>query len=324
MAKVAITVATIATIVLVPVSVSASGPAQKATGGSVADLAVSSPPDPITAAPGAVAATTLTVGNLGHGVLDVSIIAASVTLLDNGGTRFSEPADPLFVGRTSVVPNMLSLAGHQERRVRISVHMPTGLSPNDYFLGFLVTPLINASSVTVVNDIGALVVLNVPGPRFRKLTASFLGLSWLNLSLSGAASGIVRVKSVGASTLQFDTTTEINGWPSAKPSYFTVQPHLLPPGLYRDIPVQVSSFLGLGWYTFHTTLVYNLTDQTTGDVVLTRSVVVLNPLWFLVFPFLVLVLFAARRRRHKPPRRGLHRVTRGPSPARRTRRASRP
>lgn len=201
-AKSAVALATILSVVL-PVIAVTSVPAGAAKGGSSADLFVTSPPTPITAAPGAVAKATLTVGNIGHSLLDVSIIAASVKLLDNGGTQFLDHPDPLFAGRVSVVPDTLSLPARTERHVQISVRMPSDLQPNDYFLGFLVSPIINSSSVAVVNDIGALVILDIPGPRSRKLTAQILGLSWLNLSFSSSASGILRAKSVGVATLQF-------------------------------------------------------------------------------------------------------------------------
>ncbi len=303
------------TVLGVGLSVSlGTAPMAGAAPGPSADLSVTSPPDPIPATPGTVATTTLTVGNIGAGPLDVNIITRAVLLLDNGKTRLMAGPDPRFAGRVSIVPNELTLPARQERAVQVSVNMPSGLRPDDYFLGFLVSPVINAPSVSVENDIGGLVVLDVPGPRDRKLTAQYMGLPTLNVSFSASASGIVRARSVGTSTLQFSTTNEINGWPSPKPSYLTVPAHLLPPGLTRDMPVHVSSWLGLGWYTFHTTLVYDVTDRTTGEVALSRTVFVVNPLWFLVIPAII-GLWTWRRRRRRRARRGLHRAGRH-SPAR--------
>jgi hypothetical protein len=289
-------------------------PAEAAPGPG-ADLSVTSPPNPIPATPGTVVTTTLMVGNLGSGPLDVNIITRSVLLLDNGKTRLVAGPDPRFAGRINIVPNTLSLPARQERTVQVSVNMPRGLRPDDYFLGFLVSPVINAPSVSVVNDIGGLVVLDVPGTRNRKLTAHYVGLPRFNISFSASASGIVRAKSVGTSTLQFSTTDEISGWPSPKPSYLMVPAHLLPPGLTRDLPVHVSSWLGLGWYAFHTTLVYDVTDRTTGEVALSRTVIVVNPLWFLVIPVAIGLWTWRRRRRRKARQRGLHRAGRH-SPAR--------
>jgi len=293
--------------VVLSVLVSTSSPAQAAPGPS-ADLFVTSPPDPIPATPGTLATTTLTVGNLGHDPLDVNIITESVQLLANGHTRLVAGPDPRFAGRVRIVPNHLTLVGRSERQVQVSVNMPLGLKPDDYFLGFLISPVIDSPTVAVVSAIGGLVVLSVPGPRDRNLTAKYIGLPWLHISLSNSASGMVRAKSVGTSTVQFSTTIETNGWPSPKSSYRTVPAHLLPPGLTRDIPVGVSSWLGIGWYTIHTTLVYDRTDQITGEVALSRTVILLNPLWFLVFPAAAVLWRWRRRRRRKTRGRGLHRT----------------
>ena len=176
--------------------------------------------------------------------------------------------------------------------------MPTGLPPDDYFLGFLVSPVINSASVAVQNDVGGLVVLDVPGSRDRGLTAHFIGPSSLSLSLSSSAAGMVRATSVGKSTVAFTTTVDTSGWPAPKPTYVEVNSHLLPPGLSRDIPIGVSTWLGLGWYTFHATLVYDRTGNATGEVTASRTVIVVNPLWFLLIPALF-ALWMWRRRRRK-------------------------
>ncbi len=297
------------------VSVGLSSTALAATGPS-SDLFVTSPPDPIPAIPGTVASTSLTVGNIGTTPLDVRITNQQVQLLDNGHTRFLEGPDPEFAGRINIAPAALTLAPRSEQEVSISVNMPKTFPPDDYFLGFLVSPVINSESVAAVNDIGGLVILNVPGPRNRKLTATYVGPSLLNLSLSSSASGVVRVKSVGRSTAQFTTTMEISGWPTPKVSYLTKPLQLLPPGLSQDIPVHASSWLGIGWYSFHTTLVYNLTDRTTGEVAISRTVVIVNPLWFLMIPAVFLLWMWRRRRRRQPrhqPRHGVKRSeTSGP------------
>ncbi len=83
---------------------------------------------------------------------------------------------------------------------------------------------------------------------------------------------MLRATSVGKSTVAFTTTVDTSGWPAApKPAYVEVDSQLLPPGLSRDIPVHVSSWLGLGWYTFHTTLVYDRTGNATAAKVQVRG-----------------------------------------------------
>ncbi len=270
------------------------------------DLFVTSPPSPIPVTPGTTATATLTVGNLGYSPLDVTIETRSVTLLDNGKTRFGADPDPRFAGRITITPDALTLAARQETAVHVTVAMPTGLPPDDYFLGFLASPIINSASVAVQNDVGGLVVLDVPGSRDRGLTAHFVGPSSLSISLSSSAAGMVRATSVGKSTVAFTTTVDTSGWPAPKPTYVEENSHLLPPGLSRDIPIGVSTWLGLGWYTFHATLVYDRTDNATGEVTASRTVIVVNPLWFLLIPASFALWMWRRRRRKVGRRKGLH------------------
>jgi hypothetical protein len=288
-------------VVSAMLGIGASVAGARANSGSGADLSVTSPPDPIPAAPGTLATTTLIVGNLGSAALDVQISSQRVVLLDNGSTRFDgRGTDPHFVNRISIAPKLLTLPPHQERKVKISAKVPKGLAPNDYFLGFLVSPVINSSSVTVQNDIGALVIIDVPGPRHIRLVGSFVGLPSVAFSLSSSASGFVRTKNVGTATVQYSTTDETHGWPSlSSAAYLTFPPRLLPPGLYREFPVHLSSWLGLGWYTIHTTFVYDRTQQSTGEVTLSRTILIVNPLWFLVAPAAGLSIAWGRRRRRR-------------------------
>jgi hypothetical protein len=304
-------VATILLAVVVPVVTGAPSAASAAA--PPIDLFVTSPPDPIPAPLEATATTSLTVGNLGHSELDVTIDTRSVNLLNNGKTRFGAGPDPRFAGRVTVTPSSLSLPARQERTVQVSVNMPAGLPPDDYFLGFLVSPVINSPSVAVVNDVGGLVVLDVPGSRDRRLTAEFVGPSRLNVSLSGSASGFVRATSVGKSALSFTTTVETTGWPSPAPPYVEDSSQILPSGLSRNVPVRVTSWLGLGWYTFHATLVYDRTDQSTGEVTVSRTVFIVNPLWFLVIPVIPMLWMWRKRRRRKNRKRGQHSAGRSAS-----------
>jgi hypothetical protein len=304
-------VATILLAVVVPVVTGAPSVASAAA--PPVDLFVTSPPDPIPAPLGATATTSLTVGNLGHSELDVTIDTRSVNLLNNGKTRFGAGPDPRFAGRVTVTPSSLSLPARQERTVQVSVNMPAGLPPDDYFLGFLISPVINSPSVAVVNDVGGLVVLDVPGSRDRRLTAEFVVPSWLNVSLSGSASGFVRATSVGKSALSFTTTVETTGWPSPAPPYVEDGSQILPSGLSRNVPVRVTSWLGLGWYTFHATLVYDRTDQSTGEVTVSRTVFIVNPLWFFVILVIPMLWMWRKRRRRKNRKRGQHSAGRSAS-----------
>jgi hypothetical protein len=269
-----------------------------ATPRAPAELSVTSPAGPTDVTPGTPATASLIVGNLGHDSLAVQISSQGVQLLNNGKTRFDQPVDPRFAGRIHVAPATLTVPGRQKRVVEITVDVPPGLRPDDYFLGFLVTPIVNAPSVAVVNQVGGLVVLNAPGPRLRRLTASVIGPPRIRFTFGRSANGIVRVKNVGDATVQFAATTQTDGWPAASQPYRTDAPQLLPPGLSRDLPVHVATPFGLGWYTIRTTVVYNITDRTTGEVVATRRVVIVNPL--LCVPVLMLAVGLAWRRHRRP------------------------
>jgi hypothetical protein len=270
-----------------------------------AALSVTSPAEPVDATPGTPATTILRVGNLGPGPLPVQITSEGVQLLDNGKTRFGQPTDPRFAGRIHIDPSALTIQARQKATVEITVDTPGSLRPDDYFLGFLVTPILNAPSVAVVNQVGALVVLDVPGPRLRKLTATAIGPPRVRFTFGRSATGIVRVKNVGEATVPFSATTETQGWPAASQPYRTEPRQVLPPGLSRDTPLHITTPFGLGWYTIRTTLVYNLTDQTTGQVVVSRRVLIINPLLALPVVLLLAALVWRRHRKQEVEKTGL-------------------
>ena len=60
-----------------------------------------------------------------------------------------------------------------------------------------------------------------------------------------------------------------------------------------------SSWLGLGWYTVHTTLVYDVTPQRTGEVALARTAVVIDPAWLALPVLVAVVIFLWIRRRRR-------------------------
>jgi len=265
---------------------------------SSSDLSVTYPSDPILVAPGSTTSFKLLVTNIGHAPLTVVVTAHQVLLADNGRTRFAPGPDPRFASGTTIKPEQFTLAASHRRDVMVSVFVPKSLTPDDYFLGWLVSPVLTAPAVAAVNEVGALVVLDVPGPRDPRLSASFVGLPSLNFS--GTADGYVRVTSTGTSTVSFTTDTEVTGFVHPSPSVIEEPPRLLPPTLTREIPVSFSSWLGLGWYTVHSTIVYNVTAQRTGEVSLSSTVILIAPYW-LALPVVVLATIAvvAIRRRRK-------------------------
>jgi hypothetical protein len=271
--------------------------------GAATHLVVTSPATPVVIAPGKTATSVITVGNPGSQAIDAQVTAAGVKLLNNGSTDFVAGGhDPVFGSHVTIVPAHLHLPAGHRATVRLTINAPTNVAPNDYFLGFLVTPIVTGPSVAIVNQIGALVVVNVPGSRDERLAASYVGLP--GLAWSSSVSGFVQVRSVGRSTVQFTTDSLLSGFPTPKPAVQLELPQALPAGLTRNEPIHVSSWLGVGWATIHTTLVYNLTNQRTGQVVLSKTVVLVNPIW-LALPVAVVVTVAllVRRRRRKRARK---------------------
>lgn len=275
----------------------------------MSNLSVSYPPDPLPVSPGSTSTFTLQVTDTGNNPLPVIVTSNRVVLLDNGETQFAPGPDPRFANRITVTPNQLSLSPHQQLPVTVSVTMPAKIAPDDYYLGFLVSPEISGRPVRVVNDVGALVVLDVPGPRNERLAGHYVGLP--SFSLSGSVSGQLQASNVGRSSLHFSSETTVNGTPSPPHSMALVidRALLLPAGLHRDLPVHVSSWLGLGWYHVRSTLYYDVSSNRTATVNLSRTVVLVAWPW-LALPVLIVggILFRWWWRRRKPKRRPAHSV----------------
>jgi len=67
--------------------------------------------------------------------------------------------------------------------------MPSNISPDLYYVGFLVSPVPSGGgSVTVINQIGAFFIINVPGARDRALTA--------DLDVPGFTAGPIHIASL--------------------------------------------------------------------------------------------------------------------------------
>ncbi len=275
---------------------------------SSSDLSVTYPPDPIPVVPGSRTSFKLLVTNIGPAPLTVGVTAHQVVLADNGRTRFASGPDPRFSSGTTIEPEQFTLAPGHRRDVLVTVLVPKSLTPDDYFLGWLVSPVLTSPAVAAVNEVGALVVLDVPGPRDPRLSATFVGLP--SFKLSGTADGYVQVTSTGTSTVSFTTDTEVSGFVHPSSSVIEEPPRLLPPTLTRDIPVSFSSWLGLGWYTVHSTIVYNVTAQRTGEVALSSTVILIAPYWLAlpVLVFAIVAVVAIRRRRRRARAVKMHSV----------------
>jgi hypothetical protein len=118
-------------------------------------------------------------------------------------------SDPVFARGTHIAPEQLRLKARQAREVTITVDVPASLRPNDYFLGFLVSPVISGPALRAVNQVGALVVLDVAGARETSLAASYVDLP--SVVWSSSVSAYARARNTGVSTLEFASTTLVTG-----------------------------------------------------------------------------------------------------------------
>ena len=268
-----------------------------------AGLTVSTPAGTLPAQPGTVVETWLRIGNQATTPISVTILPATVKLENNGVSGFGRQEDPRFAGQITFSTTQTSIPANGYTEVAVKVAIPATLIPDIYVLGFLVTPDATGSSVRVVNEIGALIALDVPGSRDRKLTASWLSPPWI--LFSDHPSLTFRAKSVGKSALQFTSEDAITGFAPLTPANRRNDPLLLPSGLYRDVNVSWVVPWGFGVDTVAVTLLCPQSQSGNAQIVLTKTVIVVTPLVliiigsFLVLLTLVIILLVRRRRKRR-------------------------
>ena len=112
----------------------------KAVGGTRA-LAVSVPADP---GPGegrrAWRSTLIRVVNPNDFAVTVTISSRTLALGDDGKVTVGAGPDPRWAGRVRFPRSALRIPAQSYRNVALSIHVPK-LSPDLYFVGFLVTPV---------------------------------------------------------------------------------------------------------------------------------------------------------------------------------------
>ena len=307
-------VVALCTVFALPASAADPGPTPVA-------LTVSTPADPLPAQPGQVVRTWLRIGNNGTSPLPVTIAPATVALGNNGATSLSPHVDPRFAGRITLSSTTATIAADSFTEVQVAISVPTTLVPDTYVLGFLITPTVTGGTVQVVNQVGALIAIDLPGSRDRRLEATFLNPPLF--AFTSQPSLIVRVRNIGRSALEFTSETTIDGFGTAVPANIRRKPVLLPAGRYRDVEVKWQPKLGAGINRVHTRVVYHRTQAETAEQSLTHTVVVLSPSALAVLAGLLVAMAAAvilglrhrRRVRRRTQRRRVrhsHRQARRP------------
>jgi hypothetical protein len=268
-------------------------------------LAVSVPADPVTLNPGETAAVPIRVVNPGVAPVTVRIIGQGIEFGDNGTTKFTGRPDPLWGGRVTCPPGELVVPTQSYIDVALTVHMPAHISPDLYYIGFLVTPVAEASgAVVVINQIGAFFIIDVPGARDRELAATLevpgfsLGPIHIDSLLIGdQVDGTVTAHNVGPSSVQFFGENDATSAPfGGAPSQQRIARSLLPIGRSRSFQVSATPGFLVDMVTMSVTLTYpGRTESSTKQVVLTKTMLVIDP-WLIVVVCGLGILLLLRRR----------------------------
>jgi hypothetical protein len=291
-------VATVLATALVVASTAAAGAPAKAVGGARA-IAVSVPADPVPAHAGAEARTLIRVVNPNDFAVSVVIRSRTLSLGDDGKVSIGAAPDPRWARRVRFPVGAIRLPAQGWRDVSLSIHVPR-LSPDLYFVGFLVTPVATTGgSIKVINQIGSFLTLDVPGPRLRLLTGH---LHLPSFVLGSQADGAVRVTNIGHASVTLWGEDDTTSSPGGTFHQERLGPSLLPIGRSRSIAVTGKPRWPVGIVTVTTRVTYpGRTASETRQLVLTRRVIVIAP-WVLaalggLLAAIIAVAWWRRRRR---------------------------
>jgi hypothetical protein len=254
-------------------------------------------------AAGSHAKTLVRVVNPNNRPVTVTVTDHALSLGNDGKVSIAPGHDPVWSKEVRFPKKRLTVPAQSYLDVPLTIHVPSRLQPDLYFVGFLVTPTPTGSgSLQVINQIGSFLTIDVPGPRLRKLAAQFQLPGFV---LGSHADGKLRVSNVGAASLRFWGENDTKSWPGggSVARQNRLNPALLPAGRYRTFTVSEKPAWPVGLVTMAVHLYYpGRTEASTLELTMTKQVVVVSP-WALVAVALVFVvliwLLAGRRRRRK-------------------------
>jgi hypothetical protein len=269
-----VAVAALLATALAVASTAAAGGSAKPVGGA-RSLAVSVPADPVPARAGDVARTMIRVVNPNDFAVSVLIRSRTLALGDDGKVSIGSGPDPRWGDRVRFPHAALRIPPQSYRNVALSIRVPR-LSPDLYFVGFLVTPVATTGgSVKVINQIGSFLTLDVPGPRLRLLTGH---LHLPSFVLGSQASGEMRITNLGHAAVTLWGENDITSSPGGVFQQDRLGPSLLPVGRSRSIAVTGKPRWPVGIVTVTTRVTYpGRTASETRELVLTRRVLVISP-----------------------------------------------
>jgi hypothetical protein len=290
--------ATVVTAMLFAAAPAFAGPGRRSI---ERPLAVSVPTEAAELTPGAVGTIPVRVVNPGPAAVTVRIRSRRVEFGDDGRVSVAGP-DPAWARRVRLPSGPITVGSHAFRDIGVTVHMPAHISPDLYFVGFLVTPEPSTrANLTYVNQIGSYLTIDVPGPRTRTLAAA---LDVPRFAFSGGVRASLRVENVGRAAAVFWGENDTAASPGASsPRQQRLDNSLLPPGRSRTIEVTAKPSFLFARVTMRVRIFYpGTTASTTREIVLTRHVVVVKPAAAVVAGAAVLLIgawFGVRRIRRR-------------------------
>jgi hypothetical protein len=286
------------------------------TGITVSWLPVS---QPVTAIPGQTTTGQFWVTNEEDQAVVVQITPATAVPENDGVLGIQAGADQRFPSIT-YNPTITTVGPHQTIPVTVTVYTPTSLAAGTYIVPALVRPLTAPQhNIKVNTTINALVTFQIPGPSNPKVAVHFLtpngdgtpqsfhipGIPLLQVGTSGAQD--LRVLDVGgysfyATAEVYSTqtpfgTAALEGHQGSDRTTLSTPTNLYYLGRYRDVLVLWSP-LPVGIGVAH--LEADVGTQHGGmyiETTTTTDVLVISPLWFLVYAAILLAVLAWIRRR---------------------------
>jgi hypothetical protein len=266
----------------------------------------------VTLNPGESASIPIRVLNPGTSLVTVTVKSEGITLGDNGTTSFTGKPDPLWDARTAFPPGDITIPAQRFVDLTVTVHMPALISPDLYYIGFLVSPVPQVTGqVVVINQIGAFLTIDVAGPRVRALSAdlSTIGFNWGpihidTLVIGDHVDGKLTVHNIGRSSVLFYGENDVTSAPiSGSPSQQRIRRSLLPIGRSRWFPVAAQPVFPIDLVTMTDVVAYpDRTGTGTLQIVRTKTVLVISP-WVIVVVCALLALLGGWRLRARHRRR---------------------
>lgn len=225
--------------ILVFAALALGGAAAAPAAAAPVGFAVSTPADPATASPGAVAESWLRVSNTLERPVALAVRAATVVPRDDGRMEVVDQPDPFWSGALEH-PTRVDVPARGNLEVPVRVRVPADALPDVYLVGFVVEPPAATSpdQVAVRSQIATYLSVEVPGPRERRLA-----IAWHHVPrfvVGRTLPGRFRVENRGEATATLRGQVRVDRALGKRTNLAVVQatgdrPQLLPRGVARTV-----------------------------------------------------------------------------------------